>query len=489
MQMLRTPALWLSVILVLCIHLFEMQRKEGVYIDEVFTLMVCSGTFDDSRTAMMEVGSQETGSQLRSRLLDLRGTGNRLVALRNGTNDVMWTNLYYSLAQLTVGEKVLSSKADVMGACRTLWLLNLFVLLLCMLIGWVLLRSVQMSSWLSAVTLLLMFGSPAISMSVLLARGFMLAVLAVMCLSCVWIKLVSRCMEGQRVAWTGWLWFVLSMTFAMLTAYTNLVFIAILLIVQVILSQKGSRLRTSLTVVVCFVLALLLSLAVYPPFFDGLSSDGYVGTPRQLLSHFLPFPMLEKEAYLLWHLHKSVMLKCCALLPLVVLPLLHRRIRMDRQLRPCLCLSLAAWCAVFLCWAVVPYRSLRYVIMFLPEALLLWALMLRSLSVRLKWCAGVVALLLTFGCHVKRGSVELICNPNPLEGKSNIEACSDNEQYFLQCAMLPFAGDGAVITYHPLSHSRQSSSEKNICITTLEPNHPEGLPIHRFLNVVQPTGK
>jgi len=474
--------------LLLFVHLFEMQRKEGVYIDEMFTLMVCSGTYDQPKP--VREGSSESGRELRSRLLNLENTGTHVQALREGTRDLMWTNVYYSFVQWVAGGKVLSSKEDVLAACRKLWVFNLLFLLLCVVMGWQFLRMCLLPSWAAGCCLLLMFGSASISMVVMLARGFMLAMLGVFCVSAAWVKVARDCRNGQCGRWKHIVPMIASMAFAMLAAYSNLIFVCFLMLGWILLSGKRNIGRTLSVVSLCLVCAFLLCLLIYPCFLDGFSEEGHVGTGRHFLSLFYPKNFLVKSAYLLWHLHKSVMLGCLAPVPIVVGVILWKKHALDESLLPIEYLCMSAWLTILLSWTVAPYRSMRYVVMFLPVAMMSWAWLLNKMDgkIAVKWKLSLLtaSVLLVLACHGLNGSVELSCNPNPLKGKTTIHACSDKEMYFLQSAILPFAEDDAQIFYHDLSHCHtySPSSPDEVCITTDEPTAPQGLTIHRFLKVI-----
>lgn len=485
---IRTSALWIAIVLVLCIHLFEMQRKEGLYIDEVFTLMVCSGTYDNPTATIKAEGSKESGLQLRSRLLNLENTSKRLTALRNGTNDVMWTNIYYSMVQLIAGGKIIASQSDVFNICKILWLVNLLLLCFCMIICYHLLRQLLTAQWITGIGLLLMFGSAAVSMSVELARGFMLGTFAILCTTLIWYKMTDTS-RHQSLSWKYLILLTISMAFSMLTTYTNLIFIVFLLIGWIAFAEKGTKLKTGCMALICLACALALCILIYPHYLDGFSAEGYVGTPHHLLSFFYPIDFLVKEAYLLWHLHKSVMIGCIAPIPFIVCIILWKRNENSRLLQRFLWLSAAAWITIVLSWAIAPYRSMRYVIMFLPIAMMSWVLMMKILENRVsgKWKNVIcsISILLMFSCHLWKDNVELSHNPNPLKGGKYIEACADKEQHLLQCAMIPFAEDDAEIEYHNISHCNEPMQSGTIRITTQEPSAPQGQHIHRFLNVIK----
>lgn len=461
-----------AVTVILGINFWQLQRKEGVYIDEVFTLMVCSGSFENANAARA-ADTTMTGRQLRAHLLDMSSVSERLVQLRENTHDIMWTNVYYSLALIVAGHQTISERGQLQDALNRLHLLNLFLLFCCLLISYRTLRLCDLTPPFAALLLIPLYGSCAVTATVLLARGFVLALLAAAFYTYVFVRQYQILKNGRR--YTPYIFFeaVAAVALCLLTAYSLLPFI-ILLQLYLFIDQLFQSREKAFVLLIQVVPALSLTLLVYPRFFVGCCADGYAGSPHEFLHHFMPEPLLTQLAYLLYHLHRNVAL----LLPptLVVFLLMSHRIewRNSVPLRPFAIVGTASWIAIIIIWIIAPYRTLRYIVPMLPGAMMILPAIIRRMHARYWRWAWLIVVILTLVPHVISGSIELQHNDIVLRGVKNIHVDCNDELTQLQASLLPFIDDDAVLHFKP------SDNENTVTVTTNNQS-TEGKVVHRFL--------
>lgn len=465
----------IGVLLIVGINLWQIERKEGTYIDEVFTLMVMSGTFDDSIAAKVPAGtiSAET---LRTRFLDLRHTEERLTALRHGTGDIMWTNAYYSLAQAVVGGHILKTRDDVLNALGRLRYLNVFLLIVCLTVGYLTLRRCNLTQWESTLSLLILYGSPAVTSTVLLARGFVLALLASTVYLYVFVCQYQALSEQGRISYALFTASTLSIAFCLLAAY-NLIPLILLSQAWLFVMAWRKRHREALLQIAAPAVAFLLALMAYPNYLLGCSAEGYAGTPAQILTHFQPAAFITKLAYLIYHLHFNV----AWLLP-VTLPLLaalsHRnREKNDTTADALRAISVCSWTALVVIWIIAPYRATRYLVPLLPGALVVIPTLIKRLPSRKQHLVWGLMIALTLLPHFWRGSVELQQNKNPLLRVKEMFICPQAEHPQMEAALLPLIDDNTRLVYDTTSVNTSLPR-----VTTALPG-AKGERYHRFLVV------
>lgn len=464
-----------GILLIVGINLWQMERKEGTYIDEVFTLMVMSGTFDDTTAVKVPVGSI-CGKELRAHYLDLRHTGKRLAELRHGTGDIMWTNTYYSLAQVVAGGRVLKTQADVLNALQRLRLLNAFLLIACLVIGYLTLRQCTLSRWESTLSLLFLYGSPAVISTVLLARGFVLALLAATLYLYVFVRQYQSLSKQNRISGTLLTVSTLSITFCLLTAY-NLIPLILLSQACLFIVAWRKHHREAFWQILILAPAFLLTLVAYPNYLLGCSAEGYAGTPAQILAHFEPIPFITKLAYLIYHLHFNVAWLLPVTLSLLAIIAHRNKEKRNASMNALRAVSVCSWAALVIIWIIAPYRATRYLVPMLPGALIVIPMLIKRLSSQRQHLAWGLMVALTLLPQFWRGSVELQQNENPLRGVKEMVISHHAEHPQMEAALLPLVDDDARLIYGT------TSADKSItCLTTALPN-AKGERYHRFLVV------
>lgn len=463
----------LSALLVAGINLWQMERKEGTYIDEVFTLMVMSGTFDDTTAVKVPIGAT-TAEQLRTRLLNLRHTEKRLAALRHGTGDIMWTNAYYSLAQVVAGGHILKTRDDVLNTLEKLRYLNIFLLICCLAIGYLTLRKCTFSQWESALSLLVLYGSPAVTSTVLLARGFVLALLASTLYLYVYVRQYQALSEQGRTSFALVTASTLSIAFCLLTAY-NLIPLILLSQAWLFIMAWRKRHREIFLQIAALAAGFLLALIAYPNYLLGCSAEGYAGTPEQILAHFKPFAFITKLAYLLYHLHFNVAWLLPVTMPLLV-ALAHRNKEKNGASADALqAVSVCSWVALVIIWIIAPYRATRYLVPMFPGALVAIPMLIKRLPLQRQHLAWGLVIALTLLPQFWKGSVELQQNKNPLLGIKEMIISPRAEHPQMEAALLPLLDDDARLIYG------EKKTEKISTVVTTAVQGAKGEYYHRFL--------